>query len=193
MNATAASKSGGSRVLLILGVTVVAMGGGIFAALKLLGRDAGKTDVGDLEALASVQAQLRAVNACRIEYNQWTRSHHRQMHRRNVFITRCDTPGPTAWNAKVVLPEQWSHDALSFKAERSSLKDDWSILVHPEAVPFPVLVAGLEELAPILVRDAPAALAKSQADEAAADAKYEERQRQQEEQRRQNQEGYPTR
>ncbi|CAM3206642.1 hypothetical protein G4177_34275 [Corallococcus sp. ZKHCc1 1396] len=177
----------------MLGVTVVAMGGGIFAAVKLLGRDAGKTDVGDLEALASVQAQLRTVNACRIEYNQWSRSSQREAYRRNVFITHCDAVGRTSWNAKVVLPEEWSHDALAFKAERSSLKDDWSILVHPEAVPFPVLVAGLKELAPILVRDAPAALAKSQAEDAAAAARYEERQRQQEEQRRQNQEGYPSR
>ncbi|NOK17493.1 hypothetical protein [Corallococcus carmarthensis] len=193
MNAKAASKSGGARVLLMLGITVLAVGGGIFAASKLFGSGAGKTDVGDLKALASVQAQLRTVDACVIEYNQWARSYHRQMHRRNVFITPCDAPGLFPRNAKVVLPEQWSHDALAFKAERSSVKDDWSILVDPEAVPFPVLVAGLEELAPIVARDAPAALAKSLADEAEGKAKYEESQRQQEEQRRQNQDSYPSR
>ncbi|MHA7632984.1 hypothetical protein [Corallococcus sp. M7] len=190
MSAKTASKSGGARILLLLGVMVLAMGGGIFAALKLLGGGASKTDVGGLEALASVQAQLRPVDACRIEYNQWSRSHHRQMHRRNVFITSC---GASIWSAKVVLPEGWSHDALSFKAERSSVKDDWSILVDTQAVPFPVLVAGLGELAPIVARDASEALAKSRAAEAEGNAKYEEHQRQQEQQRRQNQESYPSR
>ncbi|WP_147451971.1 hypothetical protein [Corallococcus sp. CA041A] len=193
MSQKAASKSGGARILLMLGCVVLAMGGGVFAALKLLGNGAGKTDVGNRKALASVQAQLRTVDACVIEYNQWPRSHHRQMHRRNVFITSCDAKGLVPRSAKVVLPEQWSHDALSFKAERSSVKDEWSILVDTEAVPFPVLVAGLEELAPIVARDASEALEKSRAAEAESNAKYEEQQRQQEQQRRQNQESYPSR
>lgn len=173
-------------------VMVVAMGGGIFVALKLLG-SAGKTDVGDLGALASVQAQLRAVDACRIEHNHWTRSHHRQMHRRTVFITPCGASGIAPRSAKVQLPESWAHAALAFEAERSSVSDDWSILVNSEAVPFPVLLAGLVELAPIVVREAPGALAKMRAEEAEGNAKYEEGLRQQEQQRQQNQDSYPSR
>ncbi|MCY1043294.1 hypothetical protein OV208_18400 [Corallococcus sp. bb12-1] len=192
MQTQAASKSGGSRIVVMLLVMVVAMGGGIFVALKLLG-SAGKSDVGDLEALASVQAQLRAVDACRIQYNHWPRSHHRQMHRLSVFITPCGASGIAPSSGKVKLPESWAHDALAFEAERSSVTDDWSILVNSEAVPFPVLLAGLSELAPIVVRDAPGALAKMRADEAEGNAKYEEGLRRREQQRQQNQDSYPSR
>ncbi|RKG73554.1 hypothetical protein D7V88_36275 [Corallococcus terminator] len=174
-------------------VMVVAMGGGIFVALKLLGSDSSKTDVGDLEALASVQAQWRAVDACRIQYNHWPRSHHRQMHRRTVFITPCGASGIAPSSGKVKLPESWAHDALAFEAERSSVTDDWSILVNSEAVPFPVLLAGLSELAPIVVREAPGAMAQMRADEAEGNAKYEEGLRQREQQRQQNQNSYPSR
>ncbi|WP_120534910.1 hypothetical protein [Corallococcus sp. CA047B] len=193
MQTQAASKSGGSRIIVMLIVMVVAMGGGIFVSFKLLRSASGKTDVGDLEALASVQAQLRAVDGCRITYNHWPRSHHRQMHRLSVFVTPCGASGIAPDSAKVKLPDSWAHDALAFEAERSSVTDDWAILVNSEAVPFPVLLAGLTELAPIVVRETPGAMAKMRADKAEGDAKYEEGLRQREQQRQQNQDSYPSR
>lgn len=176
----------------MLGVMVVAMGGGVFVALKLLG-GAGKTDVGELSALATVQSQLRAVDACRIEYNRPAKSYYREMYRLSVFVTPCGASGLAPRRAKVELPKTWAHVALAFDAERSSVTDDWSILVDQESVPFAVVVAGLTELAPLVAREAPAALAKMRAEEAEGNAKYEESQRQREQQRQQNQDSYPSR
>jgi hypothetical protein len=180
------------KIIVMLGVVVVAMAGGIIAALGLLQRG-DRTDVGDLAALASVQAQLRSVDACRIEHNMPAKSYYREMYRRIVFLTPCGASGFVPSRAKVNLPSQWTHDALSFEAVRSSATDDWSILVDQKAVPFPVLVAGLGELAPIVVREAPGALAKLRAEEAEGKAKYEESERRREQAREQNQDSYPTR
>ena len=176
----------------MLGMMVVAIGGGVFAAWKALGR-VGKTDVGDLEALATVQSQLRSVDACLIEHNLPVRSYYREMYRRSVFLTPCGASGIAPSRATVKLPESWAHGALSFVAERSSVTDEWTILVDQEAVPYPVLVAGLGELATIVAREAPAALEKMRAEVAEGKARYEEGERLREEQRRQNQGSYPSR
>ena len=128
--------------------------GAVLLLMLLTTQSGGRTDVGDLEALAAIQTQLRAVDACRIEYNL----PRKKRYRRTVFVTACDQP-TFASSGRIDLPEKWAHDALSVEAVRSSTKDDWSILVDQKEVPFPVLVEGLGELAPIVVREAPRALA----------------------------------
>jgi hypothetical protein len=192
MQTKAASRSGGGKLaIIILGVMGMGVAGGL-VVLKGLGR-AGKTDVGVLDALAPVQSRLRAVDACRIEYNLPAKAYYRDMYRRSVFLTPCGASGIAPPRATVKLPESWAHGALSFVAERSSVTDDWAILVDKEAVPFPALLAGLDELAPIVARDAPGALEKMRADVAEGNAKYEESQRLREEQQRRNQDSYPSR
>lgn len=186
--------SGGLKLVVILGMALLAMVGGVLAASAMLrGGGGGKTDVGDLAELAAVQAQLRAVDACRLEHNLPVRGSYREKYRRTVFVTPCGASGIAPSRGKVELPAQWAHGGLSFEAERSSRTDDWAILVNQEAVPFPVLVAGLSELAPIVAREAAGAIAKSLAEDAEGKAKYEEGLRQREQQQQENKGSYPTR
>jgi hypothetical protein len=186
------SRRGILIAVIMLGVVGGGLAGGVFMASRLFERR-GRTDVGGLEALASVQAQLRAVEACRIEHNYNNPGKYRELYRRIVFLTPCGAEELHAFKGRVDLPEPWAHGGLAFEARRSSVKEDWTILVDTQQVPFPVLAAGLGELAPHLVREAPAALVKARAEEAAGAAAYEENQRRLQQERERNQGSYPPR
>lgn len=190
MKAESGRRPGALRGAVILGVAGVCAAGGAFLAWRLLAHR-GQTDVGGLAALASVQAQLRTVDACRIEYDYNTPGRYRERYRRIVFITPCGKPEIFPWKGRVNLSAEWAHEGLAFEAVRSSVADDWSILVDQERVPFPILVAGLGELTPIVVREAAGALAQARAEEAAGSAAYEENQRRLKQERERSQGSYP--
>lgn len=156
-------------VAALVGVLGVGVG---FSFFSLGGARGGLDDVGELERLGGVQAQLALLDACRIEYNM----HIRQRDGKIRVLPCASLP-----YVLFPVPANWPYRDISFLAERSARHKRWAIRVERSRVSFPDLVGALESMTPMIVAQYPAALAATEAREraglAAVKAQEEERRR----------------
>lgn len=145
----------GSRLLaLVLGMVVVAVAGAVAAgyfAFAMMSSARGSKNVGELEALAPVQAQIRGLSGCRFTYN----TDRKRTYNDAIAIYPCRGNFPAG--ARLPVPAGFKYKHLRFEGKRSSPSEPWDIFVDTTAVSFPELQAALTELAPIMARDYEAA------------------------------------
>ncbi|QDE91187.1 hypothetical protein BHS06_20630 [Myxococcus xanthus] len=172
-----AQKSGKNTILIIAAVAMVV--GGIGAATLLLGRQPsdvgslGETDVGGLQELAAIQAQLRPLRACGIEYGERGRRMKSGSHT-SVWVSACENDRFAG--VRIEVPTARQVEGVTFDLERSSVSEPWKILVDKNQVPFPELKRTLEQLTPFLVEEIPSRLAQAIEAKVAADRERQKRQ-----------------
>jgi hypothetical protein len=177
----------------LVGVAV-GVGVGIGAVLVFQLRDmiGARTDVGGLAALSQVQAHLRPIDACRIEYNT-RKVGVGQDDSTSIRIYACN-PGevfPTPVLYKV--PADWPYRHLAFSAERSNAAVRWKIMVDRERVPFDQLEAALGSVAPDIGSTYPALHAALVADRTAEREALDRAEAQRERARQRAKDSYPPR
>ncbi|AKU96304.1 hypothetical protein AKJ09_02968 [Labilithrix luteola] len=118
----------------VLGVLTIGMKKGGFLTTS---------NVGDLEDLAPIQAQLMPLDACQIDYATRDKSGRRN-HLDVAFVTPCSDS-----DRRVVIhvSSGWGSRGVGFQMKRSSQANRWKVLVEKDEVPFPELKGALEEIA----------------------------------------------
>lgn len=142
-----------TTVLVVFAVAIVVIVGvGAGTVLVARGMHRGE-DVGELPALAGVQAQLRPLDACEIRYSPQSRYNQSKY----VFVAPCtgESFPPTV---SFAVDDTWSQRRIAFTAQRSSRTKRWEVRVDKGAVSLPDLVTALESIAPTIARDYPARL-----------------------------------
>ena len=155
---------GAVRVLLGLCIVAIVGGAAWFYAPRSSGKtDAGKIDVGALQALGHVQSELHPLDACSLDFN--SRDIGVGQHHETVFVTPC-TPADLGSAIPFEVGTTWkrAHPSVKFIASRSKATDPWRIEVDTSRVTFQELQAALEELAPSLVAAYPKLLATYRAE-----------------------------
>ncbi|AGC49237.1 hypothetical protein MYSTI_07965 [Myxococcus stipitatus DSM 14675] len=117
---------------------------------QLRGDSSGSTDVGALQDLAELQARLRPIPACRVEYGVRGGRHGSSS---SVRVWPCGAERLDFVSVKV--PEERRTQDVVFDLVRESPSEPWQVLVDKDRVAFPSLKRTLEQLAPVLVEDAP--------------------------------------
>lgn len=149
------------------------------------------SDVGDLPQFANVQATLRPLDVCGIEYMMRTVGAN-QDKRGRVRIYRCTNeafPMPIYLTA----PTSFSERSLHFTIERSSREKPFAIRVDKSRVAFGELVDGLAILAPDIAARYPALRAEADAREAKDQADLRRQEAERDRARQQSRESYPSR
>ncbi|MCP3139409.1 hypothetical protein [Pyxidicoccus xibeiensis] len=169
-------QSGGAMVFVMLSF-ILAAGGGLAAIFIGLGKEGflRTSDVGDLAELASVQEQLRPLEACEVLYKRWD-AKGRQKYPDSVTLRDCDSN--TFSTIYIKVPTTWLEQGVGFTMERSSSSERWDILVDKDVVPFPALKEALEAFAPIIAAEYPARLQEALQREAEFHRDVEEYRRQ---------------
>ena len=193
---SAQSAKGGAKgpllAILLFFVALIGVGAGV--AFFVLARNdlGGRTDVGDLEALGGVQAQLRPIDACRMEFNTRTVGAN-QDKGDHVRIYACDAEMFAA-PVRMPVPENWPYrkQPFSFMANRSSKDARWAIAVHQSQVAFPDLVKALESIAPSIASGYANARANLDAQEKASKETLRRAEEEQERARQKAKGTYPT-
>ncbi|RKH15590.1 hypothetical protein D7Y13_19765 [Corallococcus praedator] len=172
-----ARKSSKNTILIIAAVAVVV--GGMSAAVMLLGRKPtdvgmiGMTDVGGLQALADIQAQLRPLRACGVEYGERGRRGKVGSHT-DVWVSACENDRFAG--VRIAVPTERQVERVAFNLERGSVSEPWKILVDKNQVPFPELERALEQLSPFLAEEVPSRLAQAIEAKLAAHREWQESQ-----------------
>ena len=178
-------------VPVVIGVIAGAIAVGVGVGFSLFGRAGGRTDVGGLEGLRSVQEQLRPIDACRMEFNLRTFGVGQDNGERiEVYgCTRELLPMPVMFP----VPPSWPYRTLAFEAHRASTRERWSIEVDQSRIPFPDLVAAFQSIAPLIAAQYPALRAEhdAHAKKKKDDGEAAERERQRA--RQKAKESYPSR
>ncbi|WPB73213.1 hypothetical protein KYC5002_29640 [Archangium violaceum] len=144
---------------------IILVGGGL-AALVIGFQKEGflrTSDVGDLADLASVQEQLRPLDACEIAYRRWD-AKGRRRYPDSVTMRDCDSN--TFSTIYIKVPTTWLDQGVGFTMSRGSRSERWEILVDKDEVPFPALKEALEHFAPIIAAQYPGKLSEALAGEA---------------------------
>lgn len=171
-----ARKSGKNTILIIAMVAVVV--GGMAAAVMVLGRKPtdvgmiGKTDVGGLQVLADIQAQLRPLRACGVEYGERGRRGKVGSHT-DVWVSACENDRFAG--VRIAVPTERQVERVAFNLERDSVSEPWKILVDKNQVPFPELERALKQLSPFLAEEVPSRLAQAIEVKVAADRERQAR------------------
>ncbi|MBZ4408771.1 hypothetical protein K8640_11150 [Myxococcus sp. XM-1-1-1] len=163
--------------VLVMLCFILAAGGGLAAVAIGLQKEGflRTSDVGDLAELASVQEQLRPLEACGIEYKRWD-AKGRNRYPKAVSMQDCDSN--THGILRIEVPQTWLEQGVGFTMQRGSTSEPWEILVDKDAVPFPALKEALETFAPIIAAEYPDKLRQELESEAAYRRNMEEYRRQ---------------
>ncbi len=115
------------------------------------------TDVGQLPALAAVQAQLSSLDACEMEYGSRKRANGvgSTGSRGRVRVYPCGTS--SAVGITVNVPQELQARDVTFNMKRGSVTAPWKILIEKEQTAFPALKQSLEQLTPLLLTQYPIA------------------------------------
>ncbi len=172
-HAPAPKKGSALKVILVLATVFVTLGAVLAGVLGYgLSRSRnGGDDVGDLEALKGVQAQLRPLDACDLQYNTHASRH--QYLNNMIAVQPCSGNSFLKPRVLIPVPANWPYKKLRFGGRRFSQHFRWTIEVDRASVPFQDLVAALESMAPTIVATYPGELARKLAEEANAKQKYE--------------------
>ncbi|MBK6692203.1 MAG: hypothetical protein IPG50_08355 [Myxococcales bacterium] len=171
-HAPAPKKGSALKVILVLAAALVAIGAVLAGAIVFgLSRGQGGDDVGDLDALQAVQAQLRPLDACDLQYNTHASRH--QYLNNMIAVQPCSGNSFLKPRVLIPVPANWPYKKLRFGGRRFSQHFRWTIEVDRASVPFQDLVAALESMAPTIVATYPGELARKLAEEANAKQKYE--------------------
>lgn len=168
--------------MLVMVAVIVGIGGGLAGFMLIRGSMSSSSDVGKLEALAPIQAQLRPLDACSFRYNTFKRTNNSV-----VVMSPCDK-GLFPTSANVPVPANFKYRTVKFEGKRSSKSDPWQIEVSQTNVAFPDLLAALTELAPVMAQNYAPLLVKAEAEMDAARRQREEAERA----RQKVKETYPT-
>ena len=183
-----------SRKSAVLILAAVAMVGGVAAATFLLNRKPtdigmiGKTDVGGLQALAGIQAQLRPLRACGVQYGERGRRGKVGSHTA-VWVSACENDRFAG--VSIGVPTERQVERVAFNLERASVSEPWKILVEKDQVPFPELERALNQLSPLLAEEVPSKLAQAIEEKLAAHRAWQERQAAEPARRKAAQDSYP--
>ncbi|MCP3102445.1 hypothetical protein LZ198_26585 [Myxococcus sp. K15C18031901] len=133
--------------------------------------DSGKTDVGALPELAGIQARLRPLNACGIQYGERGRRIKSGSHSA-VWVSACEQD--RFQGIHLVVPAGRQVERVTFDMTRGSTSEPWAILVDKNLVAFPDLEKALEQLAPLIQEEAPTKLALAIEERAAKERQRQE-------------------
>ncbi len=149
------------------------------------------SDVGDLPELASVQATLRPLDICRIEYMMRTVGANQDKSER-VRISPCRSEmfPPTLY---LSVPPTFPQRNMRFSIHRSSRSDEFTISVDKSRVAFGDLVTALTVLAPDVAARYPAARAAQDAADRAAQEQLQKNEAERARAQQRSRESYPTR
>ncbi|MCP3061491.1 hypothetical protein LXT21_22150 [Myxococcus sp. K38C18041901] len=163
-----------NKAILFAGAAVAVMAGAMGAGVMLGGSRAGDSeeiDVGALQEMAGIQAQLRSLNACGIQYGVRGRRMKSGSHE-YVRVSACEQDRFAG--ARIDVPTAQQVRQVTFNLERGAVSEPWKIRVDKSQVSFPDLQRTLEQLAPLLREKAPEALTRAIAERASADRHRQE-------------------
>ncbi|MFY2562184.1 hypothetical protein ACN469_31605 [Corallococcus terminator] len=181
------NKYSSTQVLLfIAGTLFVGIGLGVVSVGLKKGGFLTTTDVGGLAELASIQEQLRPLEACEITYNTRDKRGHRK-HPDTVFTRTC-TAGDFM-SVTIRVPSTWSN--VGFEMTRGSMSEPWEVLVEKDEVPFPELKAALYHFAPLIAAQYPDGLRERRERSNAYEHERRERERAEEERKKGAKNTYP--
>lgn len=153
-------KSGNTVIIIFVAIVVT---GGLLSAGAILalggGRSGLDTDVGGLQELAAVQAQLLPLNACNIKYGvrPGALPHRSKGSRQYAYVAPCG--GASVSDVYISVPKELQSSHVAFDMTRSSVSAPWKIRVDKDRTAFPDLKQSLQQLAPLIVEKYPEALA----------------------------------
>ncbi|MBZ4397209.1 hypothetical protein [Myxococcus sp. AS-1-15] len=165
-----------NKVVLFAGAAVMVMAGALGAGVMLGGSggsagDSEEIDVGALQEMAGIQAQLGSLKLCKVQYGVRGRRMKSGSHE-SVWVSACEQDRFTG--ARIDVPTERQVQHVTFDLDRTSVSEPWKILVDKNRVPFPDLQRALEQLAPLLREKTPEALTRAIEERAAADRRREE-------------------
>lgn len=148
------------------------------------------TDVGELPQFAQMQAQLRPLDICRVEYALRDKRGARR-HLDTLFIETCSRGAYD--HVLLPVPTTWDRKHLGFELRRWSTSDRFALLVEKRDVPFPDLVAAVEAFTPVIVAEFPSKLAEVRAQMEVYDRDVTRRREAEEARKRGAADSYPAR
>ncbi|WP_338863563.1 hypothetical protein [Myxococcus stipitatus] len=135
--------------LAVVAVLALALGAVYVGTLK--GGFLSASDVGGLPELASIQEQLRPLDACVLSYRRLD-SKGKRPFPDSVIVHDCTASSRVI---AVKVPTTWERNGVTFEMKRDSPSAPFQILIEKDTTLTPELKAALEHFAPIIAAKLP--------------------------------------